>query len=128
MAKPELGTKRHCPSCGTKYYDLNHDPIRCPKCGTVFDVVQVSAIRPERVSKVVVDEEIETEDVPDVDLVPLEEADADAGGSDVPDVEDEEIVDIAPEIGDDEDTFLEEEDEGDDVTGIIREVGDEEER
>ncbi len=128
MAKPELGTKRHCPSCGTKYYDLNRDPILCPKCGTVFDVVQVSSVRPERVVKVEVDEDLETEDTADVDLVPLEEADAEAGGTEVPDVEDEEMTDIAPEIGDDEDSFLEEEDEGDDVTGIIREVGDEEER
>lgn len=126
MAKPELGTKRHCPSCGTKYYDLNRAPILCPKCGTVFDVVSTSPIRPERVTKVVVDDELETEDVTDVDLVPLEEADADAGAADVPDVEDEDGADIAPV--DDEDVFLEEEDEGDDVTGIIREVGDEEER
>ncbi|MGH2342056.1 TIGR02300 family protein [Segnochrobactraceae bacterium EtOH-i3] len=130
MAKPELGTKRHCPSCGTRYYDLNRDPVLCPKCGTVFDVVTVSSVRPERVAKVVVEEDVETEDAADVDLVPLEEADAEAGGTEVPDVEDEEIGDIGPEIGDDddEDVFLEEEDEGDDVTGIIREVGDEEER
>ena len=37
MAKPEWGTKRICPSCGTRYYDLQHDPIVCPKCQTPFD-------------------------------------------------------------------------------------------
>ena len=26
MAKPELGTKRQCQSCGTKFYDLSRDP------------------------------------------------------------------------------------------------------
>ena len=48
MAKPELGTKRLCASCGAKFYDLNKDPIHCPKCGTVHEVVQfVSRSRPE---------------------------------------------------------------------------------
>ena len=39
VAKPELGTKRLCGSCGAKFYDLSKDPIICPKCGTVFEVV-----------------------------------------------------------------------------------------
>ena len=37
MAKPELGTKRACPSCGAKFYDLGRRPARCPKCETEFD-------------------------------------------------------------------------------------------
>jgi hypothetical protein len=37
VAKAELGTKRVCPNCGTKYYDLNKNPIICPKCGTYFE-------------------------------------------------------------------------------------------
>ena len=37
MAKPEWGTKRICPSCGTRYYDLLRDPVVCPKCATPFD-------------------------------------------------------------------------------------------
>ncbi|MBC7101759.1 MAG: TIGR02300 family protein, partial [Parvibaculum sp.] len=32
MSKPELGTKRDCPSCGAKFYDLNKNPVVCPKC------------------------------------------------------------------------------------------------
>jgi uncharacterized protein (TIGR02300 family) len=127
VAKPELGTKRLCPSCGTKYYDLNRDPILCPKCGTVFEASALP-VRPEKASKVVpVDEEVETEeDTGDVEIVTLEEADAEAGGEDVPEIEDEEIADI--DAGDEEDTFLEEEDEGDDVTDIVGGVEDEEER
>lgn len=35
MAKPELGTKRVCVSCGAKFYDLTKEPAACPKCGTV---------------------------------------------------------------------------------------------
>ena len=34
MAKPELGTKRVCVSCGTKFYDLTKQPAICPKCST----------------------------------------------------------------------------------------------
>jgi uncharacterized protein (TIGR02300 family) len=34
MAKPELGLKRVCVSCGTKFYDMTKTPAVCPKCGT----------------------------------------------------------------------------------------------
>jgi uncharacterized protein (TIGR02300 family) len=34
MAKPELGLKRVCVSCGARFYDLNRAPAVCPKCGT----------------------------------------------------------------------------------------------
>jgi len=34
MAKPELGTKRVCVSCSTKFFDLMKQPAVCPKCGT----------------------------------------------------------------------------------------------
>ena len=34
MAKPELGTKRVCVACGTRFYDLTRAPAVCPKCGT----------------------------------------------------------------------------------------------
>lgn len=37
VAKPEWGTKRICPSCGTRYYDMRKDPPVCPSCATVFD-------------------------------------------------------------------------------------------
>ena len=40
MAKPELGTKRICVSCGTRFYDLGKSPAVCPKCGTEQPVEQ----------------------------------------------------------------------------------------
>ena len=55
MAKPELGAKRQCQSCGAKFFDLNKDPIVCPKCGTIFQGV---VARAERASA----KEDETED------------------------------------------------------------------
>ena len=34
MAKAEWGTKRTCPKCGTRFYDLgNEDPVTCIECG-----------------------------------------------------------------------------------------------
>lgn len=38
MVKPEWGTKRTCPKCGTRFYDLGKDePISCVECGTLFE-------------------------------------------------------------------------------------------
>src|SRR5271165_331078 len=34
MVKPELGLKRTCVACSTKFYDLGKSPAVCPKCGT----------------------------------------------------------------------------------------------
>lgn len=33
MVKPEWGTKRTCPKCGTRFYDLTKDePVTCIEC------------------------------------------------------------------------------------------------
>lgn len=37
MAKIDLGTKRVCPGCAAKYYDLGRKPAKCPKCDFEFD-------------------------------------------------------------------------------------------
>ncbi|MGE0733148.1 MAG: TIGR02300 family protein [Alphaproteobacteria bacterium] len=37
MAKAELGTKRVCPSCGARFYDLRRNPAACPSCGHSFN-------------------------------------------------------------------------------------------
>jgi uncharacterized protein (TIGR02300 family) len=38
--KAERGTKRTCqnPECGSRFYDLNRDPVVCPICETVFQL------------------------------------------------------------------------------------------
>jgi uncharacterized protein (TIGR02300 family) len=120
VAKLDLGTKRVCPNCGTKYYDLNKDPIICPKCGTQFEAPARSRAAP---AAVVAEAAKPVEEAPpaDVELISLEEADEEAGGGAAE--EEEEEVEIAGE-----DPFLEDEDEeGDDVTSIIGDVNDEEE-
>jgi uncharacterized protein (TIGR02300 family) len=113
VAKPNLGFKRVCGSCGTKFYDFGRTPIVCPKCDTVY-VVSTStraAARPEPVAAAVVEEP----DVPvaDAEVISLEEADAEATGKKKAaagdaDVDADEEVEVA---ADDDDTFLEEEEE-----------------
>jgi uncharacterized protein (TIGR02300 family) len=47
LANPELGAKQICPSCSSKFYDLNRRPAHCPKCATEFDPEE--ALRNRRV-------------------------------------------------------------------------------
>jgi len=37
LIKPDLGTKRVCPSCGARFYDLQKRPVECPKCAFAFE-------------------------------------------------------------------------------------------
>ncbi len=38
MIKPEWGTKRTCPKCATRFYDLEKDdPVTCINCGTQWE-------------------------------------------------------------------------------------------
>ena len=37
MIKAEWGSKRQCPKCGTRFYDLmNEDPVTCINCGNAW--------------------------------------------------------------------------------------------
>ncbi|MFD1881404.1 TIGR02300 family protein [Paracoccus pacificus] len=45
MPKEEWGTKRLCPHCSTRFYDLTHDPMTCPACGTTFTAESLQAGR-----------------------------------------------------------------------------------
>jgi uncharacterized protein (TIGR02300 family) len=38
MIKPEWGTKRTCPKCATRFYDLTKDePVTCINCGFAWE-------------------------------------------------------------------------------------------
>ena len=127
VKKPKLGTKRVCPSCATKYYDLERNPIICPNCGTKFEltsakapVAKVAAKPPPEPVKEPVPKE--TPDAPET--VSLEEADAETtetGAVDV-DLGDDESDD--DDLGkEDDNTFLVTDDDSDDDVGdIIGEV------
>src|SRR5206468_9144363 len=73
VAKPEWGSKRICPSCGTRYYDMQHDPIVCPKCQTAFDPEALLRARRSRPAAPV---ERELEPVAADDIDPDVEAEA----------------------------------------------------
>ncbi|MES2713645.1 MAG: TIGR02300 family protein [Pseudomonadota bacterium] len=93
MAKPELGLKRVCVSCGTKFYDMARTPAVCPKCATEQPAEQprvrraAANIPDEKIKKRAVTPEAEAEDVEiDVDadeaVEDAEELEDDADGID----------------------------------------------
>ncbi|MGC2079007.1 MAG: TIGR02300 family protein [Xanthobacteraceae bacterium] len=126
MAKPELGTKRLCASCGAKFYDLNKDPIRCPKCGAAYEVVVATRpVRSQAAPRPQVPEEAPAPEPQEVETVSLEEAEAEAQGAAKKPapaeagIEEDEEVDMDDSL-DNDDTFIEEQEEEDtDVTDII---------
>jgi uncharacterized protein (TIGR02300 family) len=121
VAKPELGTKRLCPSCGAKYYDLNRDPITCPKCATVFEAVVLTsrAAKAAKAEKKAEEEKEEEKDADAPEIVTLEEADAEAEGSDdVPDIDGDD--DDVEDDDSSDDVFIDEDDEDDDTVPPIR--------
>jgi uncharacterized protein (TIGR02300 family) len=89
MAKPELGLKRVCVSCGAKFYDLTRQPAICPKCGTEQPAEQPRLRR----AAAAADEKLKkragaTAEV-DADEVELEDVEADAALEDADELEDE---------------------------------------
>ena len=99
MVKPELGAKRQCQNCGTKFFDLSRDPIVCPKCATVFQAAPLTRT-PSRPAA--------------AETVSLEDVEA----SEKPEATTEDDLEVEDEPADD--TFLEEdEEENDDVSGLI---------
>jgi len=119
VAKSDLGTKRIDPETGRKFYDLNKDPIVSPYTGKTYPRSYFESSTDKIVENEVEVEEKEADaedEAPEV--ISLEEADEDAkSGDDLPEIEDEEDVDLGD---DDDDTFLaDEEEEDDDVADII---------
>lgn len=129
VVKPELGTKRTCPSCAEKFYDLLKEPIECPMCEFSFIAEPILPSKnepatPKPKAEPEVKEE-EAEDTGDAEVVSLEDLD----DGDTDDEEDPDVAAVAEiedvEIEDDDasnvdaDKFLEEEEEGDDVAEII---------
>lgn len=92
MPKQEWGTKRLCPHCHTRFYDLLSNPMTCPACGNQFSVESLIEGR----GKTLVREKAATTE--DDDLV---------------DDEDDELDDAAGDLDDD---LLEEDDDDGDVS------------
>ena len=119
--KAERGTKRTCqnPDCGSRFYDLNRDPITCPVCSTVYQLtispLAVAAATP------VVAEKAQRKPVVKKPAYAVESAKPE----DAPEAEGDEALAVVegeeePAAADEDETFLEEEEEdGSDMTGII---------
>ena len=103
MPKDEWGAKRVCPTCGTRFYDLQHDPMTCPNCGAVFTLesltaVKAKALRPEKVKP----EPVDLEDLPDLETDDVIEAEGEIDDEILEDEEEdsvdlEDIADVGPD-------------------------------
>ena len=125
LVKADLGTKRACPSCAARFYDLSKRPIECPKCGFSFEpealYKQRRGRQPEPAAALV--EAQDTED---------EEAEDENEEAEEAQTEDEEapVVEEAPLIvtatGEDEEDEAAEEEEAEAESGMSVVEGDEE--
>jgi uncharacterized protein (TIGR02300 family) len=129
VAKPEWGTKRICPSCGTRYYDFGRavGEIKCPKCGTGFDPEAFLKTRRARTPAVaekevepMAAEEIEPETETEGEEVEAagDEEEEEGVVAEGDEEEEEEVLEDASELGEDDD----------DMAEVIENVEDEEER
>src|SRR5436853_4427117 len=124
VAKAELGTKRICPQTGRKFYDLGKNPVISPYTGEVVPIAPIPQSRSSRAAAataVPLAPEVELPETAEVELVSLEEADAEAEGKKV--TADGEVEDDV-EVADDDpahDTTLRQpdDDDGDDVTDSL---------
>lgn len=106
MVKPEWGTKRTCPKCGTRFYDLTkEDPVVCIACGNQW--IPEPVLKSKQPMPF---EEIKKDDAVSVD--------ADLG-DDLVDLEVDEDAEISPDdevdIGGDDDLGVDTGDTQDDV-------------
>ena len=103
MVKPEWGTKRTCPKCGTRFYDLGQDnPLTCVECGTHWEPDTIlkskqplpfDAPKPPKAEKERDEGDLAEELDVDEDEEPSADDDVDLGGDD----------DIGVDTGDKED-------------------------
>jgi len=115
VARPELGMKRQCLSCGAKFYDLARDPASCPKCGALYQAAASRVAAPVLARGPEADDADET-DEKGPEMVSLDEVEA---AEDEADPTPEDVTAEEDGESDADDTFLEEEDSGDDVSDLI---------
>ncbi|GAK32610.1 MULTISPECIES: TIGR02300 family protein [Iodidimonas] len=102
MAKPEWGTKRTCPKCGTRFYDLQKDdPVTCIDCGNEWapePILKSRLTHQPEAAKKVVKPVVDDDDSDDLDL----------------DDDDDDDIKI-----DDDDDITVEDDDDDDVSDVV---------
>ncbi len=95
MAKPELGTKRVCVACGTRFYDLCKTPAVCPKCNTEQPPEQPRGRR-------VMGGNVPEDKRPKKVIPGIEEADVEV---EVADDDDEDVLEDTSDLEDDDDAI-----------------------
>ena len=98
MAKPDLGKKLTCPSCGARFYDLHKSPATCPKCEAEVEVQPLlkpkrsapEPVKPKKPVPVVkkVDDDDDDDDLDDDDAMISTDDDDDDLIEDTSDLED----------------------------------------
>jgi uncharacterized protein (TIGR02300 family) len=135
MVSAELGTKRTCPNCAARFYDLLKDPITCPKCGTSFVAAAILPSKADYPSAAVaapkprVVEETEDAETSDVELISLEDVEEDGKDDDeTAGIEDVDLGEDTADEAEEDDTFLVvEEEEGGSMSDLIEGGGKENE-
>ena len=81
MPKDEWGVKRVCPSCATRFYDLQNDPMTCPSCGASFTLESLLSDRPKALEKTKIDQAESGDDLIDdaADVIDDDDADIEVG-------------------------------------------------
>jgi uncharacterized protein (TIGR02300 family) len=124
VVKAELGTKRTCPSCAIRFYDMMRDPIVCPSCGVTFIAPTLLPSKGEMPAAAVKQRvpvaAAEPEEAPDVELVSLEDVE-EPGDDEAAAIEEVDLGEEAEATEEaEDDTFLvEEEEEGGDMSNLI---------
>jgi len=105
MVKPEWGTKRTCPKCGTRFYDLGKDdPIHCINCGVAWQAEPVLKSKqplPFEAAKPEVEAEKEDTDLAD-ELVADVDEDAEENPDDEVDLGGDDDIGVPGAGGDEE--------------------------
>lgn len=100
LAKATLGTKRICPSCAARFYDLDRNPITCPKCASAFAPEDFVKSRRSRAASAAAAAKGKSKP-PKVDpKVPIEDGEVVVEDADE---EDEDVIEDTSELGEDED-------------------------
>jgi uncharacterized protein (TIGR02300 family) len=113
--KTQRGTKRTCQNaeCGSRFYDLNHDPIICPICNTAYALALAPPPAPAATSMRTYRKPAKKPGIEAADDIKAEVG-----------AEDDELAVIEaeeePNIAEDDETMIEEvEEDASDVSGII---------
>lgn len=103
-APVNLGTKRACPKCATKFYDFNKPELNCPKCEAAIKVAELATMPKLPEPKKAPKKELPEEALMESDDLVVGEASSDFESlEDLEDDDDDVVEDIAADEDESED-------------------------